>query len=240
MSEETEVIKETAKAAQEVAKTSGQAIESANKFGAFIARFISGSLEQGMGIVEDKLKYTRWENRQKLMSRAEKVMRENGLREPTKPLPMKFAIPLFQAASLEDDSELQDLWAKLLVNSSTEASGVSLNRIYIDILERISPLEAQILSAIYSLQEIEELQHQGVLTSELPYKALPIPEEEKNRAIDPSDDVKLALANLANIGCINTPRTIGGGEGFGWVNPTVLGESFYKACTLNKTSSEAS
>lgn len=240
MSEETEAIKETAKATQELAKTSGQAIESANKFGAFIARFISGSLEQGMGIFEDKLKYMRWENQQKLMNRAEKFMRENGLREPTKPLPMKFAIPLFQSASLEEDSELRDLWAKLLVNSSTEASGVSLKRIYIDILERLSPLEAQILSAIYSLEEIEELQHRGVLTSELPQKALPATEEGKNQAIDPSDDVKLALANLANIGCINTVRTRGGGEAFERVNPTVLGKSFYEACTLNKTSSEAS
>lgn len=240
MSEDTEAIKETAKAVQEVAKTSGQAIESTNKFGAFIARFISGSLEQGMGIFEDKLKYMRWENQQKLMNRAEEFMRENGLSGPTKPLPMKLAIPLFQAASLEDDSELQDLWAKLLVNSSTEASGVFLNRIYISILERLSPLEAQILSAIYSLQEIEELQHRGVLTSELPQNALPATEGEKSQAIDPSDDVKLALANLANIGCINTVQTRGGGETFGWVNPTVLGKSFYEACTLNKTSSEAS
>ena len=95
----------------------------------------------------------------------------------------------------------------------------------------LSPLEAQILSTIYSLEEIEELQHRGVLTSELPQKALPV--TEISQAIDPSDDVKLALANLANIGCINTGRTRSGSEAFGWVNLTVLGKSFYEACTLN-------
>ena len=109
-------------------------------------KFIGGPLEQATGIFEDKLKYLRWERRVRLMQRAEVFLQESGLATPTRPIPMKFAIPLFQGASLEDDDELQDRWAVLLVNAANAASGIELKRAYVDILEQISPLEAKILA----------------------------------------------------------------------------------------------
>ena len=53
---------ESAKAVQEVAITAGKAIDVTQKFGGFISQYIAGTLEQSMGIFEDKLKYMRWEN----------------------------------------------------------------------------------------------------------------------------------------------------------------------------------
>ena len=50
MADEMDAISETAKATQEIAKTAGQAIGATEKLGSFIARFISGPLEQGIGI----------------------------------------------------------------------------------------------------------------------------------------------------------------------------------------------
>jgi hypothetical protein len=61
LAEEDDTLNETAKATQEVAKTAGKAIDSVSEFGKFIARFIEGSLEAGVGIFEDKLRYMRWE-----------------------------------------------------------------------------------------------------------------------------------------------------------------------------------
>ena len=233
MSDEIEAIKESAKAAQEIAKASGQAIDAGSKFGGFISRYISGSLEQGMGIFEDKLKYMRWERQQRLMLRAEKFIKEIGLQSPTKAIPLKLAVPLLEGASLEEDDELQDLWARLLVNSANAESGIDLKRVYIDILERLTPIEAQILSAVYSLP-FEEIQHEGVLTAELPNKATPANEKQKDGAVEPSEEVKLAIASLSSIGCLSPAKTWGGGEIFSWVSPTVLGRNFVKACTLNE------
>ena len=85
------------------------------------------------------------------MKRAEDFMREINLSQPTRPLQLKFAIPLLQAASLEEDDYLQDLWAKLLVNAANESSGVDEKRTFIDILERLTPIEARILEKVYSL-----------------------------------------------------------------------------------------
>jgi len=44
----------------------------------------------------------------------------------------------------------------------------------------------------------------------------------------------LALVNLAKVGCIAPTRTLGGGELFSMVNPTLLGKYFIEACTLKK------
>lgn len=223
-------VEEIAKAAQEVAKTAGKVVDAGGRFGAFISKYIQGSLEQGIGIFEDKLKYMRWERQLRLMQRANEL----GLTVPSRAVPMKFAIPLLQAASLEDDNYLQDMWAKLLINAADAESGVELKRTYIDILERLLPLEAQILERIYQLP-FEQIQHNGVRTDGLPSVATP--GQGKTKEDDwkePSPDIKLALISLAHLGCISPTRTWGGGELFFKVSPTLLGKHFVEACTLKK------
>lgn len=231
MTEETEAVKEAAKATQEVAKTTGKAIDASREFGGFISRYISGSLEQGMGIFEDKLKYMRWERQMRLMQKASDYMASLGVDAPSKPIPLKFAVPLLEAASLEDDDYLQDLWAKLLVNSSIVGSPVDLNRSYIDILERVSHLEAKILSVIYALPE-EEVRNKSILTGNLPDSAEIEDEENKEEPIQPSEEVLFALANLERLGCISLPTTWGGGQIFSTIYPAVLGRKLVEACTL--------
>ncbi len=231
MTEETEAVKETAKATQEVAKTTGKAIDASREFGGFVSRYIAGPLEQGMGIFEDKLKYMRWERQIRLMHKASDYMASIGLDAPTKPIPLKLAVPLLEAASLEDDDYLQDLWAKLLVNSSIESSAIDLNRSYIDILERLSHLEAKILSVIYSLPE-DEVKNKSILTGNLPYSAEVEDEENKKEPIQPSDEVIFALANLERLGCISLPTAWGGGQIFSTIYPAVLGRKLLEACTL--------
>ncbi len=223
---------ETSKATQEVAKTAGKAIEASEKFGGFIAKYISGSLEQGMGIFEDKLKYMRWERQVRLIDKADEVMKSRGLDKPSRPIPLKLAIPLFEAASLEDDDYLQDLWTNLLVNVSEADSKIELQRSYIDILERLTPLEAHILEKLYSLS-YEEAQHAGIITSNLPSEVTIFNEKEDKDLPEPNPEVKLALANLIRLGCLLPKKTWGGGEIFTYINPTFLGMKFVEACTIN-------
>ena len=97
---------ESAKAVQETAKATGKAIDASRDFGTFVARFIGGPLERASWIVEDKLRYMRWERQARLMKRAQEFLEDVGLSEPTRAVSMKVAIPLFQAASLEEDDSL--------------------------------------------------------------------------------------------------------------------------------------
>lgn len=151
-------------------------------------------------------------------------------------MPIKHAIPLFSAASLEEDDYLQDIWARLLVNFTIDTSSVEATRTYIDILERLSSLEVKIINAVY-INDYGSMQHNGVATRELPHKAIVLPEKPDKDTrdalkIEPSEDVKLALANLDRLGVVSVGRSMGGGQLFGSLNPTLLGKAFFEACTL--------
>ena len=79
MSENDQAMKavtETAKAAQEVAKMTGKGIDAGRELGGFFARFIGGPIEQASDIVEDKLRYLRWERQVRLMKRAEEFLEQ--------------------------------------------------------------------------------------------------------------------------------------------------------------------
>lgn len=224
---------EESKAIEELAKTTGIAIKASEKFGAFISKFICGTLEQGMGIFEDKLKYMRWNNQFCLMQKYNEIMAGNGISQPTKSIALKFAVPLFQAASLEDDEYLQDLWVNLLVNSSTEVSGIELNRTYIDILEKLSPLEAKISLKIYDFP-YEEIKDRGVLTVGLPDQVIPAKKDMGKADYTLEDEtIILALSNLSRLGCIFQGGAFVDTRIFGIAMPTLLGKYFTESCTIN-------
>ncbi len=228
-SEETKAIIETAKAAQEIAKTTGKTIDAAQSLGEFVGKFIGGPLTQASGIVEDKLKYLRWERQVRLMQRSQQFLREMGLEVPSRRIPLNVAIPLLQAASMEEDDELQDIWAKLLVNAANANSGVEVTRSLISILENFGPLEAKVLQAIFDAPA--DVCPDGIVaTTNLPSSYL---NSGNNNAIPdlPSESVQLALWNLKRLGCIDSAGMWD--SGIENVRITSLGRALVRACTVN-------
>lgn len=217
------------KAIEEVAKTTGQAIEAAREAGGFIAKYISGPLEQGMGIFEDRLKYMRWERQIRLMQRSQEFLRLAGLSAPSRPIPLKLAIPLMQGASLEEDDYLQDRWAALLVNAANADFKGEVRRSHAVILEQLTHLDAKVLDALYGLP-FEQSQHDGIMTAQLPEQARVAAEKEQEFPL-PAEEIVLSLSNLARLGCVRPLMTWGGGESYGRVNPTIAGKIFVEACS---------
>lgn len=84
------------------------------------------------------MKFRRWENHLKLYDRAEKLLRERGLDGPSREVPAKFALPLVTYATLEEDEELQDIWAQMLANAPDASSNIELRTAYIDILKDLT------------------------------------------------------------------------------------------------------
>ena len=167
------------------------------------------------------------------MEKANELLVELGENGPKRPLPLKLAIPLFQAASLEDDDSLQDRWVRLLVNSSRSEPAIELSRAYIDILERLSPLEALILDKIYPATiEPRERMRNGIVTMGLPEKIGYQEDGNQPEYVHPSQDVVMALANLSRLGCITPSRSWSGLEDFTTVYPTLMGRSLTAACRL--------
>ena len=221
-------MQEESKAVQEVAKATGKALDVVQNAGTFIARFVAGPLEQAAGIYEDHLKYLRWERQVRLMTRAEEFLRQAGLQAPTRAVPLKIAIPLLQAAIVEEDDMLQDRWAQLLVNAANASSGIAVQRSFLSILEELTPLEAKILDALYASPFALD-QFASMSTDELPHATRIFGTDEESDA-QPSEEVAIALGNLARLGCIIRPSIWDGGESFVSVHRTALGAAFVRAC----------
>ena len=221
-------------AIRELAKTAGKGIDATREMGGFIAKYIGGPLEQGIGIFEDRLKFLRWERQIRLIRRVQEILDESGLKAPTQNVPMKLLIPILQGATLEENDSLQDIWANLLVNAANASFGEEVRSSYISILEQLNPLDAQILNTLYSLP-FNESQHNGILTAELPEIARIAEEDRKENPLPPNDGIVICLSNLVRLGCLRPEMTWGGGEVFGRVNPTIAGRAFVNACRINKT-----
>lgn len=225
MSEESKALEETAKAA-------GKAIELVSEIGGLIAKYTGASIAEAIGIFEDKLKYMRWERQVRLMQRAEEFLLELGLSSPTRNVPMKFAIPLFQAGSLEEDDSLQDIWAALLANAANASFNGEVRTSYISILQELTALDSQILDVIYSVPYDQAKQH-GVATHELP-RSIKICDANQSYAALPSDSVLISLNNLVRLGCLN-PGWLVSGESYSFVSPTIGGKAFVEACRIKQS-----
>jgi hypothetical protein len=239
-------LEETAKATQEVAKTTNTAIETIRDFGNYMSKFLTPPLEQVSELITDKLKYYTVTNQLNLMKKAQEKMDELGL-SPQNTIPLKLGIPLLEAASLEDDDKLQELWANLLVNSSTS---FSLERSYISVLEQLSPLEAKILIQIYNqinlniddigsiditnypkikvTKKISEY-YTGEENIEKENKFEKDKIEYSNEPNIDTTELNLALSNLIRLNCLLRVITFGGGENFNNVHPTLFGAKLYAA-----------
>lgn len=226
---------EFVKAAQEIAETGGKGIDAARTLAEFVAKFIGGPLEKASGIVEDHLRYVRWERQIRLINRAEKFLQERGLDAPTRAVPIKVAIPLFQAAWVEENDELQDRWARLLACAADARSDVEVTRGLVSILQDLGPMESRVLESIYDAPP--ELNPNGVVTTECLPEGYGAPEKSNNTDPKlPREEVQIALLHLKRLGCIDAAGTWDSITGIMRVRLTELGRTLVHACTNKKIS----
>lgn len=140
--------KESAQAIGKVADTAAKGIDAGREFGGFFSRHFGGTVEQWAGLWEDKLKYRRWENQVALMLKAEAKIKELGLQGKLRPLEMKIGVPLLEAASLEEDEYLRDLWANLLVSSVNPNGNNITHPAFIQVIQNLTNAEAKIMNWI--------------------------------------------------------------------------------------------
>lgn len=98
-----ESIRSTAGAVAEVAKMGTEAIQGARQGATSVARVIQGPVEVAVAIWADKLKYTSAERQVRLCQQYDALLAAAGRCGPTRPVPLNFAVPLLQEATLEED-----------------------------------------------------------------------------------------------------------------------------------------
>lgn len=141
-------LSESAKAVQEVAKTAKAGIEATEKLGGFVSRIIGEPLDEVVGILTDKLKYFRWTRRIRLTDRANEFLRERNIEKELRKVSPKIALPIIENGSMEENDELQDLWAKLIC-SAIDPNSEEVRVAFIDILKQLEVIDAHILNYIY-------------------------------------------------------------------------------------------
>jgi hypothetical protein len=216
-------LEESAKAAQEIAKTTGKAIDASRELGGFFSRVFGRSLEQLGGMGEDSLTYLRRVRQLRLAKRFEEIRKELGFDGPIDPVDFKLGLPLIEAASIEDDDSLQDLYARLLATATNPDSKARARRAFVSILQDFGPLEVLLLDRIYAAPSaMGTVVRTGGLRDRYA--------QDMDQSIaPPSPEVELALWTLARAGCIEPAGTYGGGTSIAAVTMTALGRALVEA-----------
>jgi len=221
---------EEAKAIQEIAKTTSKVVGATEKLGGFLSKYTHETLEAGIGIIADKLKYMRWERQCRFIRRADEFLEKEGLSSKINPVPLKHVIPLLEAASLEENDTLQDLYAKLLVNiSTTNEEGVPV-RSFIDVLERFTPKMMEIFNNVYKAQlRLSDAEKTDGIDIENT-----LPEDIGGPMIigGYSPEIGLAWNELDRQNCLRVTRTKNNGKVGILAKHTLFGMALYAACTL--------
>jgi hypothetical protein len=147
-SQESELDEETngklADAAKEIAKTTGTALELVKSAGGFLHRLVGESLEELGQSLTDRIRIWRMRN---LLAAAQKAQATaSQLSKPIefRALPEGDAVRWLEGAAAEDDPDLQQLWAQLLLNAADQSHAARIDKVVVDILRQLMPLDAKI------------------------------------------------------------------------------------------------
>ncbi|MCK5660156.1 MAG: DUF4393 domain-containing protein [Methanosarcinales archaeon] len=179
-------IEDAAKAVTACANLGDTSVKAVEKSGAFFAKVFGTTIENAVGIIDDELKYLRWERRTRLIDRVNEYHKERGLIE-VRPIPPKFAIPLIVNATLEEENDLQDIWCKLIANALDPNFDTEIRYAFIEIIKSLTSLDAKILRLLYiaTTEYGSNLDHKFFL---------------KHKS-DPNFKVKSTIADSLGVGC---------------------------------------
>ncbi len=187
---------EEAKAVQEAAKTGSKALELLEKAGPFIVKVLGAPGESAVNILARRLAYYELVDFFRVVDKTKKLLSEWGITDARR-VPLKLALPLLEAAALESDDDLQDMWARLLA-TAMDPSAEQIKRSYISILEEFEPDDAQVLLFVYQGLKGRELPDESWRISD----GLNVSVAELAKHLDMVvDEVELCLSNLTRLGC---------------------------------------
>jgi len=162
VSNEIEAFTEGAKAAQEIAKTAGKALDAAQAGGAYLARMLGTVPEDVVGLLGgDLLRRYRIRNWYSISQKTFDKLGQRGV-EQIEPLNAKVIVPLLEAASNEGDETLQDMWASLLANAMDPNRDTSLPQIFIETLRQMEPIDVLVFRKMAEKAANEALSSQDL------------------------------------------------------------------------------
>lgn len=148
----------------EMAKAAGQiAVDTARDSRKAISVLLGDAVREWGLTLGDNARFFRFKNLAQIMDRVEAIARDRGFTpDQMKALPFGEAVRVIEAASDEEEEEVQELWSRLIANATTPDSGVTARKVYVDLLRSLSASEAVFLDLLSKhtrerFQTMEEL-----------------------------------------------------------------------------------
>jgi Abortive infection alpha/Protein of unknown function (DUF2806) len=114
---------------------------------------LAGPMAEEIGqLLADKIKVYRLKNLIAVGKKIQKILAEAHLSPDA--VPPRLFLPILEAASIESDETLQDLWAGLLASASDESD--SLSPSFIETLKQLTPAEAKTLNKSFDFAKTRE------------------------------------------------------------------------------------
>ena len=198
-----------------------------------VVRAVSGEASKELGLmVSDQIKAWRLGNLVRISEKFDRICLEKSIRkDDLHSLSISIGLPMLEKATYEEDDELQELWANLMVSAMTDDSNDETGDLYktsTNILAMMSKWDCQLLTTIIEMG-IKEQTAEGLVANPLTRDDL-VPISKLSRIM-----VDIHLDKLLSLGLVSkevkTPLETGGPTGLKYVYiPTLLGANMYVVC----------
>jgi hypothetical protein len=123
-------------------------VEAALKPFADLLEKLAGPAAEEIGLtLKDHVRVFRLNRQLRLFERTKEMLEQAGI-DPSR-VPLKLLSPIIESASLEEDNELQDRWAALLANASSQPEGIHPS--FVDVLRQLTSMDVLVLDVMFDL-----------------------------------------------------------------------------------------
>ncbi len=131
--------------------TTALMVQAVRDLGGWFGKHLDGPASEVAGILQDRLKFARAARVVRLAERFKLELDAVGHAATMVSLPPNFSLPALEEGAMEEDDDLQDMWARLLANACDPATGVNARRSYITMLREMTTFDAMVFESIYSV-----------------------------------------------------------------------------------------
>lgn len=128
-------------------------VESISKqVGDFLGKIIGPPAEALGGLLSDQMKNFRAANLERIARKWMKIREVRGISEAAiKVLPFGDAYRTVEAASIEENENVQELWAQLIASATDDSRSVKIKKVFIDLLKSLGSIDAIMLDVLFDL-----------------------------------------------------------------------------------------
>jgi len=125
------------------------AVEATEKLGTFLSSVFGAPITTTSGMLQDKLAVARWERQLRLADKVQEITNERAASGKPVGVQPRLAVPIIENASLEENNQLQDLWAHLLASAMNTETSIKVRNAFVDIIKQLEPIDVQILEVCF-------------------------------------------------------------------------------------------